>query len=181
MIVAFEGLSGSGKTENIRKVHEKLRESDYEVVHMKGPGQINVPGEENWKRYNHYMHTILKRLETLNDDLIILGDRIFTEAVQTGNEELLRRYKCYEEKHVIFFDADNETLQKRGTLTGVDQELDEKRQEYKSTLSDFDFVTIDTAEHSTKKTAERVEDMIHDWMEDDDNQGKLSNYSDEVQ
>jgi len=113
MFVVFEGPSKGGKTTVIKKVKYKLRERGHQCVQFKGPGQIAIP--ENWKTYNRYMHAVLKRFEELNPDTIILGDRAFTEAAMTNDDELLRRYRCYKEVKVIFVTAKKHKLRERGS------------------------------------------------------------------
>lgn len=164
MIVSFEGLSFSGKSTALNYAADKIKGFDNtNAFVMKGPGQINHPGKQQWKDYNHYMHAVLKRIEGLNDDVIILGDRLFTEAVVTEDEELYRRYKCYEQKHVLYFEADHDVLKERGSLTEDMLEMENNYRNY--LLNWIDHTKIDTGELSEIQMKKAVWTQIMEWQE----------------
>lgn len=153
VLIAFEGQSKTGKSTLVENVKKRLEKKNEKVIVMKGPGQINIPGAEQWKLYNHYMHAVLHRMQELNPNLIILGDRIFSEAVVGKRDtELLRRYLCYDAL-VINLSAEEEELKKRGTKeTGCGS--------YGMLTSRFDSITIDTSLASIKQATDKIIDFL---------------------
>jgi deoxyadenosine/deoxycytidine kinase len=150
MYVVIEGFSHSGKSTLIKN----LQKYDKRYIIFSGHGQINVPGAENWKLYNHFMHMIISRIADLNPDHVILHDRGFTEAVYKKDDELLARYTCYDDVLVIILDADKDTLKERLSHDNINTDVVNL---YKPIIDRFKCYVIRTQ----GKTPEQVAKFVH--------------------